>query len=338
MADGMLVMDRADKRLDYDAINSGAGMRLLDERLIVRISGDDRISFLHGMCSGDVKSLVAGKLIRALFLTEHAHVITDCFIYALQEPVLWLEVERRRWPVIREHLERFLIADDVELEELDELAVLDVEGPASTDAVAGYFGDEARELREWQHLIQDGFRLAKLARYGAPAFTIIADRTALASVAERIKQSRPETRDLNAETLETLRIESGLALVGTDTNERTLAPEARLESAIAFNKGCYIGQETIERATAHGNLKRRLVGLRITGHEMPSVGSSIRLDGKEVGRLTSVADSPAYGIIGLAILHHSAWVAGMCVSIDDKSAAIGGSVSELPFRPTRHAA
>src|SRR6516164_8544610 len=111
-------VDPANRQRDYDAIKSGAGLVFLDNRLVVRVSGDDRISFLHGMCTADVKSLAPGKLARALFLTEHAHVIAGCFIYALQEQELWLEVERPRWAAIREHLERFLVADDVELEAL----------------------------------------------------------------------------------------------------------------------------------------------------------------------------------------------------------------------------
>jgi len=330
-------MDPTEQQLEYDAISSGAGVRLLDDRLIVGVSGDDRISFMHGMCTADVKSLLPGDLTRALFLTEHAHVIADCFIYALHEPALWLEVERMRWAKIREYLERFLVADDVELDELDMLGALDVEGPASIDALASSFGDGPGELKQWQHLTREGFRIANLPRYGRPALTIIGERTALAFVAERMRQSRPAIRELHAETLETLRIESGLALVGTDTKERTLALEAGLEPAIALNKGCYVGQETIERASAHGSLKRRLCGLRVTGNEMPKHGALIKLAGKDVGYLSSVARSPLAGIIGLAILHHSAWPVGTCVSITGDGSTVSGSVCELPFVPLRSA-
>lgn len=330
-------MDPTDKQLEYDAIHSGAGMCLLDNRLVVRVSGDDRISFMHGMCTADVKSLAPGNLTRTLFLTEHAHVIADCFIYTLEEPVLWLEVERPRWAIIRAHLERFLVADDVELDELDTLAVLDVEGPASLEAVAALFGDRARDLKQWQHLTLEGFRIANLPRFGGPTFTIIADRNSLSSIAERMRHLRPGLRELHAESLETLRIENGLPLIGTDTKERTLALEARLEPAIAFDKGCYVGQETIERASAHGSLKRSLCGLCITGDEMPKAGALIKLAGKDVGCLSSVARSPRAGIIGLAILHHSAWAVDTCVSIVSDRGTVSGLVCELPFVPLHSA-
>ena len=138
-------------------------------------------------------------------------------------------------------------------------------------------GADCGELEQWQHLKRDGFQIANLPRHGGPAFTVIAERTVLAAMAERMKRSFPEIRELNARTLETIRVENGIALIGTDTNERTLALEARLEPAIAFNKGCYVGQETVERATARGALKRRLYGLRFAAKEMPSLGASIQL-------------------------------------------------------------
>jgi folate-binding protein YgfZ len=193
------------------------------------------------------------------------------------------------------------------------------------------FGEAARELKYWQHLTRDGFLIAKLPRYGCPAFTVIAERTALISAAERMKRSHSQIRELQAETLEMLRIVNGLARVGTDTNERTLALEARLEDTISFDKGCYVGQETVERATAHGSLKRQLRGLRITGNEMPNLGAVIKLGGKDVGYLSSVASSPDAGIIGLAILHHSAWAAGTLVSVVTNGGTLSAVISELPF-------
>jgi folate-binding protein YgfZ len=283
------------------------------------------------MCTADVKGLSQGRIARALFLTERAHIIADCFIYAVDDGALWLEIERPRWPAIREHLEHFLVADDVELEELDDVAVLDIEGAASTDVAAAVFGNPMRQLERWQSLATDKFRVANLPRYGRTAFTVIADPSVLSGVAERVKQSRPGILEVSADIIETLRIENGLARIGVDTNERTLALEARLEPAISFNKGCYIGQETVERATAHGSLKRRLFGVRIGGNEIPLSGTVIQLDGKEVGRLSSVTDSPSAGIIGLAILHHSAWAPGTQLSIVGDAATVGGSVSELPF-------
>jgi folate-binding protein YgfZ len=322
-------MTAAEAILEYKAIKSTAGFRLLDDRLVARVSGDDRISFMHGMCTADIKKLSPGSVAAALFLTERAHVIADCFIYSL-ETTFWMECDRKTWPTVRAHLERLLVADDVELEELASLAVLDIEGPAAREALGAVFQGAATSFEPCRHVQGDHLRIANLPRYGEPAFSVIGEATHIAAAVDQIKNSR-HVREVSAETLNIIRIENGIARVGTDTDQRTLALEARFEQAIALNKGCYIGQETIERATARGALKRRLYGLRIIGDEVPLCGALIKVDGKEVGRLSSVTQSPGYGIIGIAILHHSAWSKGCRVSISDETGTVAGTVCELPF-------
>src|SRR5271168_3110167 len=88
---------------EYRALKAGAGLRELDDRLVIRVSGDDRISFLHGMCTADVKNLKSGAVAPALFVTERAHVIADFFLYALADSFL-IEIARDVWPRVRSHL------------------------------------------------------------------------------------------------------------------------------------------------------------------------------------------------------------------------------------------
>ena len=85
---------------DYRALTSGAGVRLCAERLVIRMSGDDRASFLHGMCSNDIKGLIPGNLIAALFLTERAHLIAEANVWAIADALL-LEMDRALWPAVR---------------------------------------------------------------------------------------------------------------------------------------------------------------------------------------------------------------------------------------------
>ena len=124
-------------------------------------------------------------------------------------------------------------------------------------------------------------------------------------------------------------MEHGIAKVGVDATERTIALEARLNRSISFNKGCYLGQETIERATARGGLKKRLYGLRL---ERPvATETALLLDGKEVGRISSAVLSPRLGAIGLAMLHHSAWTPGIALIARTDDGDLKAVVSELPF-------
>jgi folate-binding protein YgfZ len=195
-------------------------------------------------------------------------------------------------------------------------------------------GDAAGDLEPWRQAQTNSLRVANLPRFGGQAFTIITDRERGAEIlgqAEAVKAPNGACL-LSRQTLDLLRIEHGIAQVGVDTNEKTLALEARLDRAISFNKGCYVGQETVERATARGALKRRLYGIRIDGMRSPATGASVILDHKEVGRLTTVAHSPAHGIIGLTILHHSGWSEGTRVAIVDSAGELSGRVGDLPFK------
>jgi folate-binding protein YgfZ len=322
------------------SISKGVGIASLADRTVVRIIGDDRVPFMHGMCSNDIKGLATGAVAPALILTEHAHIIADFFVYAEADALL-IEIDRALWPKARAHLEKFLVADDVEFEELDAVGILDLEGPAAASMLAAAAGDAALALPPWRHArsyaaVAGEIRVANLPRYGGPAFTMHLEGARISSIIEAIRARGAaagisEIAEVDADALEVVRVEHGLARVGVDTADKTIALEARLGYAISFNKGCYLGQETIERATARGGLKKKLFGLRLEGELLPTSGGTINLDGKEVGRLTSVVRSPRWGVIGLSILHHSAWPIGTRVTIADNGADLAAGVCELPF-------
>ena len=168
---------------EYAAIATGAGIASLGDRLVVRVSGDDRIPFMHGMCSNDIKGLATGSVSPALILTEHAHIIADFFVYAADDTLL-LEIDRSLWAKTREHLEKFLVADDVEFEELDDLEVIDVEGPLAARVVATVAGDAALSLKPWHYTAAADSHVANLPRHGAAAFTLIVERARVASLIE----------------------------------------------------------------------------------------------------------------------------------------------------------
>jgi len=285
------------------------------------VTGDDRASFLHGMCTADVNGARPGTILPALFLTEHAHVIADAFIWVTGEALL-LDVDADAWTPTRAHLEKLLVADDVEFEDAAHRAIIDVEGPAALDATA------ASSLTAWHFIEHGGTLVGNLPRYGGPAVSVIVARDSIDTTLAAILARAPGSRRIDSSLLETIRVEHGVALVGVDTTDKTIALEARLNRAISFNKGCYLGQETIERATARGGLKKRMFGLKFNAADAPAPGAVLGLDGKEVGRVTSVVRSPRFGAIGLAILHHSAWTPGTELKVGEDGAAL---VADLPF-------
>lgn len=314
----------------YRAFREGAAWLQLEDRMIIRVVGDDRVSFLHGMCSNDIRGMHPGEVAPALLLTERAHVVADLFIFAESDAFLF-EIERELWPRARAHLERFLVADDVEFEELPDWAILDIEGPRDAEII-GRIRLDAPGLDPWRFVEAGALRIAVVPRYDWPAMTVLGERAAIARLAGALSEFAPEAPEADAAALERLRIERGIARIGVDTNDKTLALEARLERAVSLNKGCYIGQETLERATAHGALKKKLYGLRLTAGPPPAAGAAVMLSGREIGTITSAAQSTRLGLLGLGIIHHSAWIPGTAVVIKDSGGERPATVSDLPFK------
>src|SRR5208282_5334176 len=170
----------------YDAVKSAAGVLVLDGRIVVRVSGDDRASFFHGMCSADVKGAEPGAILPALFLTEHAHVIADAFIWVTADALI-LDIDAEAWTRTRAHLERLLVADDVEFDDAVELALIDVEGPAAASATGA-------APTPWTFAEAGGALVGNLPRYGGPAVSVIAPRdstdSSIAAIIERTPGAR----------------------------------------------------------------------------------------------------------------------------------------------------
>lgn len=316
---------------DYRAITEVAGLRALSDRVVVRVVGDDRVTFFHGMCSADVKGAQPGTVLPALILSEHAHVIADLFVWVLDDALL-LDIEADAWTRARTHLERLLVADDVEFEVQDEISVIDIEGPRASEAPGALGADSVAAIREWRFVNAAGMRFGNLPRFGGPAISVLAPRAGENLLMSKVLAAIAGSRLVDQSALETIRIENGIARVGVDTAEKTIALEARLNRAISFNKGCYVGQETIERATARGGLKKRMFGLKFDGRTVPESGAGLSLAGKEVGRVSSVAVSPRFATIGLAILHHSAWTPGTELTLSRDGVTLTASVVDLPFK------
>jgi folate-binding protein YgfZ len=315
----------------YLLLSSGAGYRVVRDHAAVRVTGSDRITFFQGMCSADVKGAAPGAVLPALILTEHAHVIADFFAW-IGEDELLVEIERALWPAARAHLEKLLVADDVEMDERDETAVLEVAGPRANEAIGRVAGSEAAGLERHRFVRAADGLVGRTARAGLESYRVIASAPRIEALARDLGGLGGWCAEAADEAFEIVRVEQGIARVGVDTREKTLALEAGLEHAISMDKGCYVGQETIERATARGALKRKLRGLRIESRSAPARGAAVMLDDRQVGEVGSAVVSPRLGAIALAILHHSAWDAGTRVVIKEGMERVNAVVSELPFR------
>ena len=277
--------------------------------------GPDRRKALHGLFTNDILRLQPGQGLLSCVLTPKGKLVADFALYDLWDEMLSVHLPQAT-PRIVEALRKPLMLSETTIEDASaKWAALLVLGPQTPKILETRLGFAAMApyacaRAEWQ-----GQALIVLSypRFGVNGAIVVTDHK------ERLETAL-DLETLDDEALETLRVESGVPALGFDTDEDTLPLELPLESAIDFDKGCYMGQETTARMKNFGHANRALVALRL---ERPSdPGTSILLDDKPVGRLTSVAHSPAAnGFVGLATVRKDLSAPGTRLRIEGAASA-----------------
>lgn len=323
-----------DPGAEYDAVRKGAGWLDLADRAVLSIAGPDSVEWLQGMLSNDVEALGPGEGIPAAVLNIQGKIVadvrvfrtTDAFLVDLHEPLV---------AGVLEHLNRYLIADEVEIADLSgELAVISIQGPEAETALSALLEGRSLPAGELRHeeaeCAGDRLRVVRATHTGEPGFDLVAARTGVAAMA-----ALPQARRvpwIGSEARETLRIEAGIPRYGVDMDADTLLLETCLDDAVSFTKGCYLGQETVERIHSRGHVNRKLVGLMAEGDTVPVPGDPVLVDEGPVGRITSAAASPRFGRpIALGYVHRDHIEPGSAVLIGHGDAKIAASVRALPF-------
>ena len=303
----------------YRTITEGCGVLDRSERGKLALSGPDAKPFLQGQVTNDVEALAEGRGCYAVFLTPKGKMLGDVRILDAGAELL-LDTERGALGELFNMIRRFSVGYDVELHKRTlERALVSVVGPTSDQVVPGV------PASEHDH--------AAVSLDGVPTRAIRTDvGIDLVCVSERADALLHALSVAGAEpvpevAVECLRIERGRPRYGIDLDDTVIPQEAGLnERAVSFTKGCYVGQETVARLHYRGKPNRRLRGLRLSSAAAP--GDELRLDERAVGRLTSVADSPTHGWIGLALVRREAPPGATLVV---GPGAVGAEVVELPF-------
>lgn len=314
------------------AVRHGAGLFVLEGRGVLTVSGDDRVRWAQGMLSADVAALETqgpGAGCYALLLTAQGRIVAD-FHVLLRAADLWLETERSAIRAAMTQLEKFIIADDVRLEDGSvELARLAVEGPRASSILEGLLGRELATDAWAEVQVADARCLvAAYALAGGAGFQVFAPAQQLSGVRARLLELGHAAGLVEAcgEALEILRIEAGVPWLGRDLDASVLPDEAGLERAVSTVKGCYTGQEVVARMRSRGRLSHRLVGLGGLSEPL-RVGSHVLVGGHRIGEVTSSALSPSAGAIALAYLRLPHDAVGTRVEVDGAPA----EVVALPF-------
>ena len=315
------------------------------DRGVVRVEGGDRVRWLGGMVSNEVTTLVAAPsgekrcACYALLLSRQGRIVADFHVVNRGE-AFELVTSSAAVADILETLGKFIVADDVTLSDVSrEFGHASLEGEGLAEVLAGLGASELAEIP------QDDARIVDLAGHptlvvaggesGAPALQLVMPAAAADAVARAVEGAGAQSGE-RAE-LERLRIEAGVPTFGAELGPGALPAEARLEDrAISTTKGCYTGQEVVERMRSQGKVGRLLVGLRFgQGAEASGATPGDRLttpEGARVGEITSVTASPRFGEIALAFVRPAQAEPGSRLVVAER-ADLTAEVCPLPFAP-----
>lgn len=283
----------SDSQKELATLVAGCGI-FRPERAQFSLTGRDRTRWLNGMVSNNIRDLTMGNGVYAFVLNPQGHIQADVYAFNRGESLL-VETERAQAETLLRIFRKYIIMDKVEIEDLSaKFTVFGIAGPKSSAVIASFGANSDLATLQLQEINWNGVS-ATVVRGDNPSVP----NYELWVPAEQAKAAwnallQAGAVEVHAPTLETFRILCGIPRVGQDTREKTLPQETGQERALNFNKGCYIGQEIVERIRARGAVHRTFVGFEVEGPP-PAEGTKIQNEGKEVGEITSVTAEPLKG-------------------------------------------
>jgi folate-binding protein YgfZ len=299
---------------EYRFARESAALVDKNYRAYFEFTGPDRARYLNAVLTNNIQDLSPGQGCISLLLNANGHIVAEMDVYALLDRLLLGSYAMIREP-LGTVLDKYIIMDEVVLEDVtDKRAVLALEGP-KTDAVLNALqAPQTGWLAELGHTETSvagiPCRLVRRSPGGVPGCEFIVERARVDELWRVLFEAvRPLGGPIGYETLNVVRLEAGIPWFGYDFDEKQIPHEAGLENShISYTKGCYTGQEIVERVRSRGHVNRRLVGLRFDGAtEVPAGtrlfanGSESKATAEEIGYVTRTGFSPAAcSIIGMA--------------------------------------
>ena len=283
----------SDPASEFTALRSGCGISELSWRRFFLISGRDRVRWLNGMISNNVRDLAAGHGVYAFVLNPQGHILGDLYVHNRGDDFV-LQMEAAQADKLYPHLKRFIIMDQVEFKPAEQFAALGLQGARAehTLRTAGFELPSLQPLQFFE-LTSEAFPVTLIRGDHplSPNYELWTTPERAPALWDRLVKAGA-TR-VGAEALELARVAAGIPRYGQDIRERDLPQETGQIRALSFTKGCYIGQEIVERIRARGKVHRGFAGFRIVEGPLPAPGSKVQAGGKEVGEITSAAVLPA---------------------------------------------
>jgi folate-binding protein YgfZ len=278
----------------YMALTDRAGFVDVRDRSQIRITGADRVKFLHGFCTNDIKRLVRGTGCEAFLTNAKGKLVGHVFVFCGSEDLI-LETSPGQTETIIRHLDRYVIREDVQFHDLQSRAAeFFVAGPHAVEALAGLVGVAVPDVllaHQTGDVSDVPISVRRVPLAVVPAFLLTCPGHRSDELCGRLIAGG--VRRCGAEVFDIARMEAGFPLFGRDINEDCLPQEVNRDAvAISFTKGCYLGQETVARIDALGHVNRKLVGLRWSDLDTLPSDTELTVAGQPIGRVTSAVWSP----------------------------------------------
>jgi len=269
-------------------------------RAYLSFTGPDRVRYLNAILTNNIKDLAPSHGIVSLLLNPQGHILAEIETYAQHDSLLCISYAMIR-PRLVETLDKFIIMDDVTLtDETDRYATMALEGPESARIVNELTGVDLNSLEELAtkevRVTEIPCILSRRSPGKFPGAEFLTERPHLEALWQLLQEKVRAVGGgpIGYTALSVLRLEQGIPWFSYDFGEKQIPHEAALETShISYTKGCYTGQEIVERVRSRGQVNRRRVSLRFSGTIPPSAGEVLTADGKEGGYVTRAALSPA---------------------------------------------
>jgi aminomethyltransferase len=330
-------------RDEFGALRFTAGVFHAASRAVIRLTGSDRVRWLNGMITNNVRDLTPGHGVYAFLLNPQGHILGDLYAYHHGDSLL-ISTDHSQLEKILATFDHYIIMDDVQVDNISaSLTAVGLIGP-NAPAVLQSAGLAVPDLQPLQftELALDKIPVTLIRgphHPGCPTFPasdvggwnssyeLQVASECVSDVISRLQTAgaTPAGRD----ALELHRIALGVPRYGQDLRERDLPQETEQFQALNFNKGCYVGQEIVERIRSRGSVHRKFTGFRLS-EPPPPPGARIQAQGKDIGEITSSATIPGSQVdqpVALGYIRREFSTPGKEVHIDGHSA----TVADLPF-------
>jgi folate-binding protein YgfZ len=331
-----------DPLAEYHAARNGVALIDTNFRAVFALTGPDRVRYLNAVTTGNIRDLTPGQSALGLLLNAQGHMLAEIVTLALEDRLLLLG-HSVVGPKTFEILDKFIIMDDATLtDETAQTATLAMEGPRAEELIRELTGLELAQFAIGAHqataIRSSGgsipCRVLRHSLFGFPGAELLLPRESLTAAWQTLAKGARALggSPIGYQALEMLRLEAGVPWFGADFEEHHIPHEAGVESThISFTKGCYTGQEIVERVRSRGHVNRRLTRLKFNMPEPPKPGAAVfartatgsGTELVEAGQVTSAAFSPLAGsAIGMAYLRRDFLKPGITLQCENATAEV----------------